>query len=60
MGLGCPSKVVGGGFDVVGFLEEMRSCQRLSASMRCFSEFIEMCLKDLPVRWVIHLVWWVK
>ena len=40
---------MGRDFNVVRFSEERRNCQRLSTSMRRFSQFIEeMCLKDLP------------
>ena len=41
---------MGGDFNVVRFPEKRMSCQRLLASMRHFSQFIEeMCLKDLPL-----------
>ena len=41
---------MGRDFNVVRFTEKKRKYQRLLASMRCFSQFIEeMCLKDLPL-----------
>lgn len=42
---------VGGDFNVVRFPGEMRNCNKLSTSMRCFSEIIEdLTLRDLSFR----------
>lgn len=40
---------IGGDFNVVRFLAEMRGCSRMSATMRCFLEVIdELVIKTLP------------